>query len=405
LTELQYPLLALDTSGSRASVALATANSLDCAVGQAHRGHSQSVLGLAQELLDGAKLESRALRSLVVVHGPGSFTGLRVAVSVAQGIALATACDVFQVNSLLVSAWQATLHDIRPDGLIVLVGLDARLGEIYSAVYRWEKNQFVALGQMKLGSAVDTLRWFEQTQVESANAVLAVGSAWTAFDALAEYANRRGLVLRADAFARADAAAIAVQFSNRGQISRLSQLEELRPVYLRDKVALNSKEQADLRWRKQFSNLRALGLNEVADLSRLEAELQVTPWSEQSFADAIASGCIVQGVGLAPDPTQLAAYFVLLQVLDETQLLTIGVGKAWQGNGLGRWMLEQAIVLSKLLGAKSMLLEVRESNAPARALYLSIGFEEVGVRKAYYATATASREDARVMRLTMQQHE
>ncbi len=404
MNELRYPLLALDTSGLRASVALVTAEALDCAVGVAHRGHSQTVLGLAQELLEGAQIRPDELASLVVVHGPGSFTGLRVAVSLAQGIALATACEVVPINALLVSAWQATLHDDRPNGLTVLVAQDARLGEIYSAVYRWEIDQFLMLGQLRLGNAQETLRWFEVVLDGATFPVMAAGSAWSAFDALSALACQRGWVVCADAFPRADAAALAVRASNQGQVARLDRLEDLRPVYLRDKVALNSQEQEALRFRKQFSSLTAFGFQEVQELSQLEARLQLTPWSAQSFADAIANGCLVRGVTLANEPSKVAAYFVLLQVLDEVQLLTIGVDTVWQGRGLGRWLLEQAIVLSKVMGAESMLLEVRQSNAPARALYGHSGFQEIGVRKAYYATATASREDALVMRLSMQQH-
>ena len=86
-------------------------------------------------------------------------------------------------------------------------------------------------------------------------------------------------------------------------------------------------------------------------------------------------------------------------VLDELELLIIGVAKAWQRRGLGRKLLSNLIESARGTFV-CVHLEVRASNAPARALYDALGFEEVGRRRNYYRTESG-REDAILMRLDL----
>ena len=85
-----------------------------------------------------------------------------------------------------------------------------------------------------------------------------------------------------------------------------------------------------------------------------------------------------------------------MHVLDESELLEIAVQPAMQGRGYGKALLAQAIALARRNGAVRMFLEVRESNARARKMYTSFGFEETGRRKNYYPTEDG-REDAILM--------
>ena len=128
-----------------------------------------------------------------------------------------------------------------------------------------------------------------------------------------------------------------------------------------------------------------------------EAELHAHPWSRGSFADALASGYeawIMQRAGEA------TGYAIVLNVLDESHLLDIGVVPAAQGQGLGRYFLGWLCERAKEHGADTFFLEVRPSNVAALRLYERFGFAEIGRRRGYYPAAEG-REDAIVMRLAL----
>lgn len=98
---------------------------------------------------------------------------------------------------------------------------------------------------------------------------------------------------------------------------------------------------------------------------------------------------------------QLAGYAFLSSVLDEGHLLHITIDPNYQGLGLGRRLLQYILELGQQKGLSSIFLEVREGNTPARGLYQSIGFNEIGLRKGYYPCKDGSREDAIVMAYTI----
>lgn len=132
---------------------------------------------------------------------------------------------------------------------------------------------------------------------------------------------------------------------------------------------------------------------------RAERMLFSFPWTEGNFLDAIAAG---YDAWVLKDPVggALQAYAVTMTVIDEVHLLNLSVERDWQGRGLGRALLNWLLDRAKAQNMQSMLLEVRPSNQVAIALYESMGFETIGVRKGYYPAASG-REDARVMRRSL----
>ena len=89
-------------------------------------------------------------------------------------------------------------------------------------------------------------------------------------------------------------------------------------------------------------------------------------------------------------------------VLDEAQLLFIGVSPDWQGFGVGAQLLKELINRSLEQGRKLIYLEVRSGNERAIRLYRSSGFIDIGVRRDYYP-GLVGREDAIVMSLQIDQ--
>jgi ribosomal-protein-alanine N-acetyltransferase len=142
---------------------------------------------------------------------------------------------------------------------------------------------------------------------------------------------------------------------------------------------------------------------DVAALASLEELCYTHPWTVRHFRDEIAH----RGRGrviLLRDPRELreegrgiGAYVAFQVVADEMHLLNLTVAPEWRGRGWGRWLLRLALGLGGRRGARRALLEVRQSNQAALALYQKAGFRQIAVRRNYY---TRPQEDALVLEKT-----
>ena len=127
-------LLAFDTSTPTARVALISADG-ECLVLRAKTAarHSANLLGLVDEVLRESGLAVAGLGAIACVAGPGSFTGLRVGLAVAKGLALPSARPLILVSSL--DALACDLEAAAPEARWLLPCLDAGKGQIYARLY------------------------------------------------------------------------------------------------------------------------------------------------------------------------------------------------------------------------------------------------------------------------------
>lgn len=135
-----------------------------------------------------------------------------------------------------------------------------------------------------------------------------------------------------------------------------------------------------------------------ADLSRvvaLETAAYAFPWSEQVFRDCLRVGyhCVA-----IDTPAGVQGYGIMSMGAGESHVLNVCVAEAWRGRGIGRRLLESLLERVRSAGMELAFLEVRPSNRAAIALYESMGFDRVGLRRGYYQSASG-REDAFVYRL------
>jgi tRNA threonylcarbamoyladenosine biosynthesis protein TsaB len=225
-------LLAIDTSTEACAVGLSAAGRHYTRFELTPRRHTECVLPWSDELLQQAGLAKSELDAIAVGIGPGAFTGVRLAVSLAQGMALALDLPVVPVSTLACIA-QAQAHD----GPIAVL-MDARMGECYVGFYRKTDGVVSAVAPERLLKP-------EQINLPFAGDWIGVGSA------LSSYAVQLQPALLA-AFKHVDAACLP-------QPEALLQLAEygfkhgaavapdrIEPAYLRDKVALTSEERAGL---------------------------------------------------------------------------------------------------------------------------------------------------------------
>ena len=222
-------LLAFETSTEACSVALWRDGQLLERFGVVPRRHAELALPWAQELLAEAGVARSAIDAIAVGRGPGAFTGVRLGVALAQGIALALDRPVLPVSTLAALAWQA-------DGDRILAAIDARMGEVYLGAYLREG---------------DGLRVVRQEAVGKPDAIaLPEGDGWNGIGtgyaaAGGGLRSRLGARLaRVDADAlphAADVARLAAPMFARGEAIAPELVE---PAYLRNNVALTLAEQA-----------------------------------------------------------------------------------------------------------------------------------------------------------------
>lgn len=148
--------------------------------------------------------------------------------------------------------------------------------------------------------------------------------------------------------------------------------------------------------------MRSMLETDIDAVLSIEVAVQAYPWTRGNFSDALSHQyvcCVDQ------DAAGIHCYAILMPVLDEAELLTIGVATQQQRKGYGRAMLLEIMHIAHTKSLQRVYLEVRHSNAAAIALYRSVGFVEIGLRRGYYRTALGS-EDALVMacKLSNQHH-
>lgn len=227
-------LIALETSTEACSVAVLRGEALIERFEIAPRRHAELALPWAEALLAEAGIARRELECVAVGRGPGAFTGVRLGVSLAQGMALALDIPAIAVSTLAALAMRANAGD----GQKVLAAIDARMGEVYWAPFEIRDGLPHPLGEECVGSP---------------DSVEITGDGWhgvgTGFAAQERVLAQRLAVplagVDADALPHAaDVARLAVAAYARGEAVAPERLE---PAYLRNQVALTLVEQQALR--------------------------------------------------------------------------------------------------------------------------------------------------------------
>jgi len=234
-------LLAIETSTEACSVAVWIDGQVMERFEIAPRRHTELVLPWAGELLAEAGIAKSQLDAIAVGRGPGAFTGVRLAVALVQGMALALDKPVLPISTLASLALPAMPSDLaQQQDLRVLAAIDARMGELYLGLFRGDSRQLLTgVGE----------EWMASTAAPALALdfpVVGVGSGFAA-DSQALVAALGGRLASFDSNAlphAADVARLAALAFERGEAIAADLLE---PAYLRNKVALTIAEQAQAR--------------------------------------------------------------------------------------------------------------------------------------------------------------
>ncbi len=220
-------VLAFDTSTEWCTAALSLDGEVRHAEAQAGQTHSRILLPMIRELLSEAGLTLAGLDGLAYGKGPGAFTGLRIACGVAQGLAMGADLPTLGVVTL-----EAMAEETGEDRVISC--LDARVGEVYGAVYQRLQGQWQACAGPALYKP-------EATPLPGEGYWTACGSAFAAYaGVLAEHYAGRLSAIRPEVIPHARSIArLATPRLGRGEGVPAEAAE---PYYVRDKVALKRSE-------------------------------------------------------------------------------------------------------------------------------------------------------------------
>jgi tRNA threonylcarbamoyladenosine biosynthesis protein TsaB len=226
-------LLAFDASVEPGSVALLAGSGAVFEYRAARdESSSQALLPAAQALLAVQGLRLADLDTIAFGCGPGSFTGLRVACGIVQGLAFGLRLPVIPVDSLATIALQDFDAAAMPEGGETLVLLDARMGEVYCARYRCEAGLPVRIAEAQV---------LPPAAVEMPVAgTRCAGNALLVYPELAACCSAAGLALNPQP--TPTAAAVARLALAAHAAGKAIPAREATPVYVRDKVALTTRE-------------------------------------------------------------------------------------------------------------------------------------------------------------------
>jgi [ribosomal protein S18]-alanine N-acetyltransferase len=143
--------------------------------------------------------------------------------------------------------------------------------------------------------------------------------------------------------------------------------------------------------------IRPMTEADVTGVVRLERASYQFPWSEGIFRDCLRVGYICRVVICG---NELIGYGVMSVGAGEAHILNLCIDAGFRCQGIGRRMLDYLLDRGAAAGMTEAFLEVRPSNTAAIRLYLSLGFDQVGMRRGYYQ-AVGGREDAAVLKLSL----
>lgn len=225
-------ILALDTSTENCSVALMIDDRIIARSEVAPRDHTKKILPMVDEVLKEAGITLQDLDALAYGRGPGSFTGVRIGIGIAQGLAFGAELPMIGISTL--AAMAQACHRIHQSEQVV-AAIDARMGEVYWGQYQRQTNGdwqpvVIADGQPECVIPPQEL---------AANLVAQNGTwtqAGTGWDAYAENLDNLPLNMEKGQVLYPEAQDIVVLAQHQWLQGNTVEAEQASPTYLRDKV-------------------------------------------------------------------------------------------------------------------------------------------------------------------------
>jgi tRNA threonylcarbamoyladenosine biosynthesis protein TsaB len=333
------------------------------------RGHAETIAPMVRDVMRDSGLSFATLDRIAVTIGPGTFTGLRIGLSFARGLALALKVPVVGVTTLKALAANVTSN---PDEIPIVVAIDAKRGNIFiqtfaSGLQQLDEPRLCAVAEAALNIATGQY--------------LLVGSG---SDALIATCCRSAQLIKAE----------ASDFVTAGTVAKLAAGDNPpaappQPLYLKPPYAkLPGDPQPTV----------TIG-EATASQSNLLAALHAQCFDQGWTSKAIAELMTMPGAFAlqARSGEGLLGFVLARSAGDQAEILTICVTPPYRRRHVAEKLMQAAAERLAREGALSLYIEVAASNAAALKLYEQLGFLATGRRPDYYAVPGGSREHAITM--------
>lgn len=369
----------------------------------AHRASNTVLLHEVDALLAESGVSKEEIAAVVCGRGPGSFTGVRICMATAKGMASALEVPLLGVSTLDAVAWNAWESGVRGR---VLVAADAMRKEVYPVLFDIDDQGVRRLTTDTVVKAADATSWVSEA-LQTLGANQDQDSALDAIlgDALVKYADifeplgaladeslwavsGRGLLLAERAGGNpATLLPVYTRLSDAEENERIRLAKEDGGKNLRTGVQLfeGSQDAAPLSY-------RPLDAAHAPDVAALESVVMGSDaWKASLVADELPRKDRTWWAAF--DGNVLAGYCGGWIVDGQVQILKIATDPAYRRRGIAAELLALVASDARNLGATEMTLEVRASNAGAQTFYERMGLRNIGTRPHYYS----DREDAVIM--------
>jgi tRNA threonylcarbamoyladenosine biosynthesis protein TsaB len=327
------------------------------------RGQAEAIAPMVRAVMAEAKIDYAALSAIAVTIGPGTFTGVRIGLSFAKGLALARQTPLIAITSLAATAAPALAH-----------GSPVTVAHVAGASGLCYVQSFAADGTAL--REAELLRP-EEISVEASHILIGTGASL-----ITSQARRLPALDLPDAASFAAFAHTLPRFKH----------ADVQPLYLRESDAKPQTPQT-----RSFSG-RFVTEADAAWMARLHGLSFEAGWSEAEIKAALA---LPGAAAIAADYEGGARGFVQYQIVgDLAEIHTMCVEPRWRGKGLGQGLIKALEAIAAMRGVTEIRLDVAADNSVALKLYKASGFAEVGRRKGYYARATGP-VDALLMTLKL----
>ncbi len=387
---------------------------------RAHRASNTQLLPRIDELLAEHGIGRDGIACVACGRGPGSFTGVRIAMATAKGVASALGVGLVGFSTLDAVAWNAWAAGVRGS---LLVAADAMRKEVYPVRYdvddegahRLEADRVIKAVEVPESDPVDHVIGDALVKYEEILAplgavlpqelweptgkglLLAVQALWQAGEADPFDAARHNPAFALPVYTRLSDAEEneRIRLAKNDPKNLRTGVQDLAPrrdqrATMHDSAILNARPDAE------GITYKPLDAAHVADVAALEARIMGSDaWNERLVADELPRTDRTWWAAYVgkSDDLQLVGYAGGWVVDGDVQILKVGVDPAWRRHGIARELLSRVASDARDLGARTCSLEVRAGNEGAQAFYRALGFESLGKRPRYYSDG----EDALIM--------
>jgi tRNA threonylcarbamoyladenosine biosynthesis protein TsaB len=366
--------LALDTAMAACSVALWEDGRVVATRSRImERGQSEALVPMVQECLGATGWSYADLDLIAATVGPGAFTGIRIGLAAARGMALAAGKPCLGVTTLDVLARAARASGQQGD---LLVAIDTKRGDFYAQAFRGTGET----SDPQVAAEVDL------ASLAAPGPVTVIGDG---ADPAVAALKRRGIAAIVGSISPLPDPGLIAALAAERQAAQQAALPPA-PLYLRNASTTTPRN------RKSPYRLVPCGPAEASVVAQLLAMSFDDPWSLKDVGEIMA---MPGAYGLLALEGSEPVGFILCQLAaDEMTVLSIGIAPEKRRRGGAAMLLAAAEAQARAANASVVFLEVGEDNDAARKLYAEARYEEVGRRASYYKRPIGRQVDAIILR-------